>query len=348
MRVGIHRGTRGFSDFILKYEKILQYNNIESIRLDAGEADFWEKVKTTDLFIYNWRVAHDDHQLAHTILPMVERQLKIPCFPNHRTSWCYDDKIREYYMLNLAGFPMTESWIFWDRPRALEWAKTASYPVVFKLKRGSSSHNVILVHSAGEAQKLIRRMFGKGLKTGSVTHADGKGLRRMARGLLNRLKGDDFSPFWQPDKNYAYFQRFLPGNDYDTRIVIIGDRAFGFRRYNRKNDFRASGSKNNVLTPEDVDLKFVELAFEISRQMGFQSMAYDFLYDPSGRPEIVEISYTFPDTTLSRCPGYWDRQLQWRPGRYWPQYCQLADLLNRPDLKQPDFGGGEDNPEAPE
>ena len=36
-----------------------------------------------------------------------------------------------------------------------------------------------------------------------------------------------------------YFQEFLPGNAFDTRITAIGNRAFGFLRENRPRDFRA-------------------------------------------------------------------------------------------------------------
>lgn len=45
-------------------------------------------------------------------------------------------------------------------------------------------------------------------------------------------------------KKYVYFQDFIPGNDFDTRVTIIGDRAFGFTRNVRPGDFRASGSGN--------------------------------------------------------------------------------------------------------
>ena len=48
-------------------------------------------------------------------------------------------------------------------------------------------------------------------------------------------------------KDYVYFQKFLPNNKYDIRIVVIGDRAFGFIRYNRENDFRASGSGKRIM-----------------------------------------------------------------------------------------------------
>jgi hypothetical protein len=116
----------------------------------------------------------------------------------------------------------------------------------------------------------------------------------------------------------------------------MGNRAQAFRRKNRDNDFRASGSKNNDLNPQKIDLNFVKLAFQISQKMGFQTMAYDFLYDENQKPAIIEISYAYPDRTLPHCPGYWDSELNWHEGHFWPQYFHLVDALENPELKQPD------------
>src|SRR5690606_15154424 len=44
------------------------------------------------------------------------------------------------------------------------------------------------------------------------------------------------------EKGYLYFQEFMPKNEFDTRLIVIGNRCFGIRRYNRTGDFRASGS----------------------------------------------------------------------------------------------------------
>jgi len=71
--------------------------------------------------------------------------------------------------------------------------------------------------------------------------------------------------------------------------------------------------------------------------LGFQSMAYDFLYNKEGTAWFCEISYTYLDTIIYDCPGYWDLNLNWREGHYWPQYFQLMDALNLPDLKQPEM-----------
>ena len=73
-------------------------------------------------------------------------------------------------------------------------------------------------------------------------------------------------------------------------LTIIGNRAFANRRFVRKNDFRASGSGNADFNKNLIDLRFIKIAFEISKELKFQSMAYDFLLNENNQPEICEIS----------------------------------------------------------
>ena len=162
-------------------------------------------------------------------------------------------------------------------------------------------------------------------------------LRGFAGTILRRIRNEHEPLYWQLEKNYVLFQKFLPNNLFDTRVSIIGERAFAFRRFNRKNDYRASGSGKINYDLDKIDLRAVEIAFSISNKLGFQSMAYDFLISESKKLEICEISYTYVDTAVYNCPGYWDRNLNWHQGHFWPQYCQLVDALNLPHLKQPEI-----------
>ena len=85
--------------------------------------------------------------------------------------------------------------------------------------------------------------------------------------------------FFHNEKGYVYFQDFVPGNEYDTRLVVIGDRCFGVRRYCRKGDFRASGSGIKVYDPELIDKKCIQIAFEVANKLNTQSVALDFILD---------------------------------------------------------------------
>lgn len=345
MKVGIHLDRyKEISGFVKKYETILQYNNIETQFLHIDDPGFFEKVKELDAFIYRWFHYDFDRQLAPSILPLIRDFLKIPCFPNGVTDWHFDDKIKQYYLMKLYGFPMIESWIFWDMKDALDWTDKTSYPVVFKLKGGAGSQNVILVKDKKRACSLINKMFGKGIKDiglneGGSTIMNDFNLFNYVTVLLWKMKksyqGKPAETFYQKQKNYVLFQKFLPGNGFDTRVTIIGERAFAFRRFNRPDDFRSSGSGLIDHNPQEIDLQFVKLALEISKKLHFQSMAYDFLYNIDHKPEFCEISYSYLDTAVYNCHGFWDGQLNWHEGHNWPQFCQLQDLLKLPDLKQP-------------
>lgn len=326
------------------YEQILAHNGIQSVRLRVEEEGFWDQVRTLSLFIMRFQHYDASLQLARDILPVVEGELKIPCYPNRATAWHYDDKIKQYFLIKAHGFPITKSWIFYDRDKALRWARTARYPLVFKLRAGAGSMNVILVESPGHASQLIRRAFGSGLipqrsfTPGLVRfrHFDpAVEIRHLLGNLKRRLQGLDPHHFWIRHKNYALFQQFLPGNDFDTRIAVIGGRAFGFRRMVRSGDFRASGSGLLDYDTGAIDPRCVEIALKVSREMGFQSMAYDFLFNQKGKPEFCEISYTYVSRAVYDCPGYWDRGLNWHPGHFWPEYLHLVDGLGDPDLKMP-------------
>jgi hypothetical protein len=345
MNVGIHPDRyKEVSGFVKKYETILLHNNIEVCFLHIDDPTFFEKVKEMDAFIFRWFHYDYDKQLAPTILPLIRDILKIRCFPDNITDWHFDDKIKQYYLMRLYGFPMTESWIFWNKTDALKWTENASFPIVFKLKGGAGSQNVILVDSKNKARKLIDKMFSKGIREiglneGGSTSSNDFNLMNSIKVFLWRMKksyqGKPAETFYGKQKNYVLFQKYLPENKYDTRVTVIGDRAFAFRRFNRPDDFRSSGSGLIDHNQNEIDLQFVKLAFEVSDKLQFQSMAYDFLYNNEHKAEFCEISYSYLDTAVYNCNGFWDRKLIWHEGHYWPQYCQLQDLLNLPDLKQP-------------
>ena len=128
-------------------------------------------------------------------------------------------------------------------------------------------------------------------------------------------------------KNYAYFQEFLANNDYDIRITVIGDRAFGFIRNNRDNDFRASGSGKVNYDMKNIPIESIRIAYNISRECGFQSMAYDFLYDKEQNLCVNEISYCYVKEAVHNCMGYWDQNLNWVNKQLWPEEAHIDDFI---------------------
>lgn len=346
MRVAIHLppDMKASAEFIV-YEKILQFNQIDSVRVHIDDQNFWQKVKECDAFIFNYHHFDDQKQIATAIMPIIEEDMHIKCFPNRRTAWHYDDKIRQYYLLNNYSIPMIESWVFYNKDDAINWAVSAQYPVVFKLKNGAGASNVVLINNLKDAKKIIKWMFFKGAKygklpiTGTTSELDfdlKRLIRKSISNLVKLIKRESDSKFWAVNKAYVYFQKFIPENLFDIRVITIGRYAFGVKRLNRKGDFRASGFGNWISDPAEVDLKFIVKAFEVSDKLNFQCMAYDFLTDENGEPVICEISHAFKSQWyFEKCTGFWDKDLNWHEGHFWPQYLQLMEFLGL-ELSQPE------------
>jgi hypothetical protein len=202
---------------------------------------------------------------------------------------------------------------------------------VIKLWSGAASTNVRLVRSYQEAAGWIDRLFTRGvLNLAGGTFQYWKlspGRLRAAAHLL--FHGSPPGPqAWEVHRNYVLFQEFLEENSFDTRVTIIGNRAFAYRRFNRENDFRASGSGRIDNDPGQIDPAFVRLAFEVARKLRAQSCAMDGLW--RGREPVVgEVSYTYVSRFVHDCPGHWDSELKWHEGKMWPEEAHVADFLAR-------------------
>ena len=133
------------------------------------------------------------------------------------------------------------------------------------------------------------------------------------------------------------FQEFLPGNDFDIRITIIGNRAFAFRRHNRPNDFRASGSGRIDWDPTQIPLDALMLAFKTAKTLKTQSLAVDILRR-NGEPVIVEISYYYEGWAVAACPGHWQLQNHspqpiWVEGSMRPEDAIWSDFIACLDIQ---------------
>jgi hypothetical protein len=278
--------------------------------------------------------------LYDSIFHIARNIYNLNCSPDYNTFWSYENKIKEYYLLKSSGFPVVETDIFWDYNSAYRFLQTSSFPLVVKMYKGAASSNVVKINSIRDGKKIIDLIFGKGVKFGKMpgrsnltsisnlgmpTYIHNK-IRSLLIGLGILERSNPYSE-WQIQKDAILFQKFLPNNMFDTRVTIIGSRAFAFRRFVRSNDFRASGSGNLDLDPKEVDNRCISIAFNLSMKLNFETMAYDFIYDENKVPQICEISYCFVDRVLRSCPGYWDANLTWHEEQNWPQFYQLVDFL---------------------
>lgn len=334
MKIAIHHRAGSFSDRWIEY---CQKNNIDYKLVNAFDNDIIQQVKDCDAFMWHHHHAQfKDVLTAKRILFSLE-QAGIKVFPDFNTGWHFDDKVAQKYLLESIGAPLVPSYVFYDKEEALAWAKETTYPKVFKLKGGAGASNVKLAKTQKEAFKLISKAFGTGfaqfdrinnLKERYYKHKNGQDtLLGVTKGIGRLVIPTNFTKQQPPEKGYVYFQDFMPNNNHDVRVIVIGDKAFAIKRMVRKNDFRASGSGNIIHSEAEIDLRCLEIAFDTSHTLKSQCLAYDFIFDLDNNPLIVEISYGFSVEAYIDCPGYWDSSFKWHEGDFNPCVWMINHIL---------------------
>ncbi len=325
-----HNGEE--QSFSARWTELAAGVGIEAQLVDVERGDLFSALRDIDGFL--WRFGFDPWslQVARRVLPAIEQGLDIPVFPSWKTCWHFEDKISQSYLMRAASIPAPETWIFWNRSEALSFCERARYPLVAKLGVGIQSNNVRMLNDECEAKDIVEQLFGAGLDTLQPPTSQAKRALRHRWQALRLILGKPLPETLQ--QGYFYVQEYLPDNEFDTRVTVIGNRAFAFRRFNRPGDFRASGSGRIDFEPESIDPDTIELAFDVARKLGTQSIAIDGLRRGEERV-IGEMSYTYAAWALRDCPGHWIRgasgergDLQWVPGQLRAEDAIFADFLD--------------------
>ena len=322
MKIAFHHNPGSFSERWIEYCKL---NNIAFKLVNCYNSDIIKQLEECDGLMWHW--SHTDFksmQFARQLTYSLETSGK-KVFPDAATVWHFDDKVGQKYLLEAIGAPLVPSYVFYDKKEALDWAKKVNYPKVFKLKVGAGSRNVWLVHDFRTAKRLIKKSFTHGFLLSDpllelkdryakfLIKKDKLGFVRLLKGLGRLVIKSPFQKSNLREKDYAYFQEFIPGNTFDLRVVTIGLRAFVLKRMVRPGDFRASGSGTILYPGNEVDPAIIKLSFETTDKLHAQCLAFDFVFDNKGQSYIVEISYAFSMLAYDKCMGYWDKGLEWHP-----------------------------------
>lgn len=332
MKIAIHLSKHNFGERWLEYCKLKGipfkcvncYDNNIIEQLSDCNALMWHHFQTDPKSVI----------FAKQLLFSLEQSGKI-VFPDFRTGWHFDDKLGQKYLLEAIGAPLVPSYVYFDINEALDWIKETTFPKVFKLRGGAGSANVRYVKNYYSAKKIIKQAFGRGFRNYEPFSALNEKIRKFKLGkasIIDVFKGiahifisPKYSKIKGREKGYVYFQDFIHGNSFDIRIVVVDNKAFAIKRMVRKNDFRASGSGFILYEKELVDEDTVILAFKLSDKLKTQCVAFDFVYD-NKKPRLLEISYGFVAEGYDRCPGYWDKSMNWIKGKFDP-YGWMVEIV---------------------
>lgn len=334
MKIAIHPSRNSFSERWIAY---CERKGIPYKLVNAYDTDIVAQLADCDCFLWhhhhaNYRDALFARQLLYS-LQMAGKRV----FPDFRTGWHFDDKVGQKYMFEALGLPLVPSYVFYDKSSALRWIARTDFPKVFKLRGGAGASNVRLVHTKSQARRLVRRSFGRGFVSYNRWEMFGDSCKKflqrkgsffnVCKSLIRLFVGTTFSKMHGTERGYAYFQDFIPNNDYDIRVVVTGNKAFAIKRNVRKGDFRASGSGDIEYDRTTIDERCVKLAFEANLLIQSQSAAFDFVFNDNVQPLIVEISYGYTAKGYDKCPGYWTDDMIWHQESFVPQEWIIDNLI---------------------
>lgn len=201
-------------------------------------------------------------------------RLGVPTLPEPQNVGWYDDKV--------AQLPLLTRWL----PQTIVVRQgdplpdaPGGYPFISKASTGAASRNVRLVRNEAHAKREYH----------AALH--GAGIPTKPEGM---------------QRGYLYWQRFLPGNAGDIRVVVIGDEAFGIWRGNRDDAPFASGSGRIAVIVEIADARVAaafRMADEISTALGTRWQAYDFVFD-GDRCYCLEATCSWNHEGYVGCPMF--------------------------------------------
>jgi glutathione synthase/RimK-type ligase-like ATP-grasp enzyme len=206
--------------------------------------------------------------------------------------------------------PVVPTFITNSRAEALEFINKTAYPLISKITTGSSSFGVFKIKNKRSAFRYVNYCFSNiGKKT--------------------------YWPFVR-QINYVYFQQFVGSAKYDLRIIVVGNKIFGYYRYPKAGDFRASGAGNveKKALPEEA----MKIAIKVKEEFKSTSLAVDMIYsEEEQKYYIIETSVfcgidTAEQLVIDGKPGYYEydgENFTFKEGRFWFQELALQDYFNK-------------------
>ena len=319
--VGLVKDLNNYGSYIQKrshwpkYERFLINNKIAYSFFDIHASDWFEKAKKFDLIIFRPDNSPSAIHEAKTKIGFIEMYLNIMCFPGSHEIWAYEDKIRANYLYQCFNIPHIDTFISNSKAESLEYVDKCRFPIVSKISCGSVSRGVRLIDSKKKAKKMIKEIFSQGKQT-----------------------------YWpeQRQKNYVYFQDFIPDAYFDLRIIIVNHSITGYYRLTPDHDFRASGSGIWQLHVTELPKKAMDLAVKLKEALKMTVVAVD-LIKPKGSDQylVIESSVFFDvdfpsELYINSLAGYyqWKRNgnelsYTFKPGNYWIQELIAHELIKK-------------------
>ena len=306
-RVGIVQDP-GIYPSWTKYAQFLDNNSFPYEIYHIHNQDWREKARDFDVIMGIPSNASYDLEEVRGKYFLLETYLEKTCYPSMEHAFLFEDKKLEAFLSNLYGIPYVNTYVSSDKQDALHLIENFTYPVVSKVVPCSGSVGVELVRTKGHARRIVEQAFSNNGRKIHIVYAR--------------------------QKNFVYFQDYIPNDGYDIRVVVVGNRVFGFYRLVPKGDFRASGFHFEEWgdLPEKA-MKIARYAYKVIKS---PQLVVDMIPGLDGNFYINEFSPTVQMSTLHQLrvngiAGAYvfdnDDSFYFEPGKYWVHELALKEFF---------------------
>lgn len=217
---------------------------------------------------------------------------------------CHEDKGYQEILKKNLGIKSLNSYYFSSSDDIADYDIT--YPVVLKTIDGSNGTGVFLIKSQAELLKNLK-------KWEKISFIEKLGLLRRAHlrfkkfkeypNYCNRSDALQYEKHIKPERSFI-LQPFIPNLKYDYRVLVLFNQLWVTRRWNRDNDFRASGAKkfdcNFTASPQLLDF-----SIEIYKKFNTPSLSIDIAYDGKDYHLIEFQAQHFGVNVIVKNKGYY-------------------------------------------
>lgn len=238
----------------------------------------------------------------------LETYLGKTCYPSTNHAVLFEDKSLQAYISKVFGIPFANTYVSHDKNDAMHLAENLPYPVVCKIVPSSGSAGTELVRTRKRGRAIVEQAFSR---IGRKSHL-----------------------VYFRQKNYIYFQEYVPNDGYDIRAIVIGNWVFGYYRKVLADDFRASGM--GLVERRALPEEAMEIARKANEIIKSPMLAVDMLHGLDGRYHVIEFSpicrmETSVQLAVNGVPGVYvfdeDGSFHFEEGRYWAQELILREFL---------------------
>ena len=127
MKLAIHERPRSFSDRWIEY---CEKNSIPYKIVNCYRSDILEQLSDCDGLMWHWTLMDYKSTLFARQLTLSVKELGIKMYPDFNTSWHYNDKLGQKYLLESIKAPLVPSYVFYTKQEAVKWINETSFPKV--------------------------------------------------------------------------------------------------------------------------------------------------------------------------------------------------------------------------